>query len=56
MDEWEDPGVQENLEQYVDIKIMQYNSSWERDSEGQSTLYSDRVRQNLVKCNSTRLA
>jgi hypothetical protein len=28
MGESENPGVQDNLEEYVDIKIMQYNSSW----------------------------
>ena len=55
MGEKEDPGVQENLEQYVDFKIMQYNSTWMRNSLGTSTQYSDNVRQNLVKCNSTRL-
>jgi hypothetical protein len=44
MGESEDPGVQENLEQYVDIKIMQYNSTWRKDSDGESTLYSDNVR------------
>ena len=32
MGESEDPGVQDNLEQYVDIKIMQYNSTWRKDS------------------------
>ena len=55
MGEKEDPGVQENLEQYVDFKIMQYNSTWMRNSLGTSTQYSENVRQNLVKCNSTRL-
>ncbi len=55
MGESEDPGVQDNLDQYVDIKIMQYNSTWREDDKGMPTLYSDNVRQNLVKCNSTRL-
>ena len=55
MGESEDPGVQDNLDQYVDIKIMQYNSTWREDDKGVPTLYSDNVRQNLGKGNSTRL-
>ncbi len=56
MNESEDPGVQENLEQYVDIQILQYSNEWKKDSKGEPTLYFNSERQKLVRCNSTRLA
>ena len=44
MGESENPGVQDNLEEYVDIKIMQYNSSWRTNQNGEASLFSDNVR------------
>ena len=44
MGESEDPKVKDNLEEYIDIKIMQYNSTWRKEPNGESILYSDDVR------------
>ncbi len=40
MDESENPGVQANIEQYTDIKIVQYDSTWGNDERGEPKIFS----------------